>query len=219
LSSIPPSDPAPFRHLGAGGTGPVHNPMIYALVALLILVALPIYLLRKPTKAAAPVEADAGARVEIDAGMPESAVAAPAPAAVPDAAAPKKVVLGEPHTVRCVTKGGSHVMAERCDHLVPLEDALSRSIRDNVACAPPSATPFTVSFVLTADFDRKKLHLWAGRSGTLKKRSSGDLIRCVEHAIAPPDFATFAHQYTKYDVNVMASYPPTGPSGVPIGGS
>jgi hypothetical protein len=110
-------------------------------------------------------------------------------------------------------------MSERCDHLVAIEDALARSIRENVACAPPSATPFTVSFVLTVDFDRKKLHLWAGRSGTLKKRASGDLIRCVEHAIAPPDFATLAHQYAKYDVNMMASYPATGPSGIPIGGS
>ncbi len=217
MSSIPPSDPAPFRHLGAGGPGPVHNPMIYGLVALLVLVALPLYLLRKP-KPAAPVEADAGARAEIDAGMPEGAIAA-APSAAPDSSAPKKVVLGEPRTVRCVAKGGGRVMAERCDHLVPVEDALARSIRDNVACAPPSATPFTVSFVLTVDFDRKKLHLWSGRSGTLKKHASGDLIRCVEHAIVPPDFATFAHQYAKYDVNLMASYPPTGPAGVPIGGS
>jgi len=217
LSSIPPSDPAPFRHLGSGGTGPVHNPMIYGLVALLVLVALPLYLLRKP-KASPPAETDAGARAEIEAGIVEAAVASPAPV-VPDAGVPKKVVLGEPRTVRCVSKGGSRMLADRCEHLVPLEDALARSIRDNVACAPPSATPFTVSFVLTADFDRKKLHLWAGHSGTLKKRSSGDLIRCVEHAIAPPDFATFAHQYVKYDVNVMASYPPTGPSGVAVGGS
>jgi hypothetical protein len=191
--------------------------MIYGLVALLVLVALPLYLLRKPKPVPAS-EADAGARAEIDAGMAEAAVAA-APAAATEAGVTKKVVLGEPRTVRCVAKGGSRVVADRCDHLVPLEDALARSIRDNVACAPPSATPFTVSFVLTADFDRKKLHLWAGRSGTLKKRSSGDLIRCVEHAIAPPDFATFAHQYAKYDVNVMVSYPPTGASGAAIGGS
>jgi len=129
------------------------------------------------------------------------------------------VALGEPRTVKCIPKAGGRVMAERCDHLVAIEDALTRAIRENMACAPPSVIPFSVSFVLTVEFDRKKLHLWAGRSGTLKKRASGDLIRCVEHAIAPPDFATLAHQYAKYDVNVMASYPPTGPSGVALGGS
>ena len=191
--------------------------MIYGLVALLVLVALPLYLLRRP-KALGPVEPDAGLRADLaDAGdAPESGAAVTAL----DAGASKRVTLGEPRTVRCTSKGGGRVLlTERCDHLVAIEDALARSIRENVACAPPSATPFTVSFVLTVDFDRKKLHLWAGRSGTLKKRSSGDLVRCVEHAITPPDFASFAHQYAKYDINVMASYPPTGPVGVPLGGS
>jgi hypothetical protein len=190
--------------------------MILGLVALLVLVALPLYLLRRP-KPIGPAQADAGARVDpSDAGASAETGAA---AVAVDAAASKKVALGEARTVRCVPRGGGHVMVERCDHLVGMEDALARAIRENVACAPPSATPFTVSFVLTVDFERKKLHLWAGRSGTLKKRSSADLVRCVEHAIAQPEFTTFTHQYAKYDVNVIASYPPTGPSGAPIGGS
>jgi hypothetical protein len=189
--------------------------MIYGLVALLVLIALPLYLFRKP-KPVGPIEADAGARAEIaDAGAAETV----AVVAAPDAGASKRVTLGEPRAVRCTSKGGGRFMAERCDHLVAIEDALARAIRENVACGPPSATPFTVSFVLTVDFDRKKLHLWAGRSGTLKKRASQDLIRCVEHALTPPDFATFAHQYAKYDINMMASYPATGPAGVPLGGS
>src|SRR5258708_4813322 len=159
---------------------------------------------------------DAGAKVERGEGGPGGETASPP---MPDAAAPKKIVLGDPRTIRCLPRGGGRVMVERCEHLVVLEDALARSIRDNAACAPPSTSPFTVSFVLTADFERKKLHLWAGRSGTLKKRNAGDLVRCVEHAIAPPDFAVLAHQYAKYDINVMASYPPSGPAGVPLGGS
>jgi len=216
VSSIPPSDPTPLRHLGAGGPGPVRSPLILGLVALLVLVALPLYLLRRP-KAVGPVGVDAGAKVESGEGGPGVDTSASSP--TPDASAPKKVVLGEPRTIRCVPKGGGRVMAERCEHIVVLEDALARSIRDNAACAPPSTSPFTVSFVLTADFERKKLHLWAGRSGTLKKRNAGDLVRCVEHAIAPPDFAVLAHQYAKYDINVMASYPPSGPAGVPLGGS
>lgn len=216
MPSIHPSDQAPLRHLGAGGPGPVRSPMIYGLLALLVLVALPIYLLRRP-KTVAPLAGEAELRANLgDAGGPRDAGAL---AAAADASSTKKLVLGEPRTVKCIPKGGGRVMAERCDHLVALEDALTRSISDNLACAPPSVSTFTVSFVLTVDFDRKKLHLWAGRSGTLKKRNSGDLVRCVEHAITPPDFAAFAHQYAKYDINVMASYPPIGPSGVPLGGS
>ena len=63
MSSIPPSDPAHLRHLGAGGPGPVRSPLILGLVALLVLVALPLYLLRRP-KPVGPVEMDAGAKVE-----------------------------------------------------------------------------------------------------------------------------------------------------------
>jgi len=192
--------------------------MIYGLVALLVLVALPLYLIRKPKPIGTIPLVDAGARAEVgDASAAKEAVEPKA--AVPDAGAAKKIVLGEPRAVRCSTKTGARLMAERCDHLVALEDALTRSIRENLACAPPSVGPYTVSFVLTVDFERKKVHLWSGRSGTLKKRSSADLIRCVEHAIAPPDFATLAHQYAKYDINVMASYPATVTSGLPVGGS
>jgi hypothetical protein len=217
VSSIPPSDPAPLRHLGTGGSGPVRSPMIYGLVALLVLVALPLYLLRKPKPLGPPgavaMRADVGDG-GADAGAVESASLPSS-----DAGASKRVALGEPHTVRCSAKGGGRVMTERCDHLVSVEDALARSIRDNVACAPPATAPFSVSFVLTVDFERKKLHLWSGRSGTIKRRSSGDLIRCVEHALTAPDFATLAHQYAKYDINVMASYPATVASGIPLGGS
>ncbi len=210
MSSIPPSDPAPLRPLGSGNPGPVKSPLIVGLIALLVLVALPLYLLRRP-RPMGPVPVDAALSAEVnDAALESSVVVLP-----PDAGATKRIVLGEPHTVRCNSKGGGRVLVERCDHLVAMEDALARSIRDNAGCAPPSASPFTVSFVLTVDFERKKIHVWAGRSGSLKKRSSGDLIRCVEHTIAPPDFASFAHQYARYDINVIASYP----AGAPVGGS
>ena len=213
MSSLPPSDPAPFRHLGAGSSRTMRSPLILGLIALLVLVALPLYLMRRP-KPVGPVVADAGARAELrDA---PTAGDGGALGALPDAGAAKKVVLGEPRSIRCVPKAGGSVMAERCDHLVSLEDAMARAIRENVACAPAAIGPYTVSFVLTVDFERKKLHLWAGRSGTLKKRSAADLIRCVEHALAPPELATVAHQYARYDINVMVSYPGAR---APVGGS
>jgi len=179
------------------------------LIALLVLVALPLYLWRRP-KPIPPPEVDAGPRAELaDAASPDAAGAS----ATADAGASKRVVLSDPKTIRCVPKGGGRVTVERCDHLTSLEDTLTRSIRENAACAPPMSRQFTVSFVLTVDFDRKKLHLWAGRSGSLKKRNAGDLIRCVEHAITPPDFSIVAHQYAKYEINVIAAYPASGPTG------
>jgi hypothetical protein len=190
--------------------------MIVMLLAVVVVVALPIYLYRRP-KPITPIEADAGARADFapDAGAEAAAVTA----ASPDAGASKRITLGDPKVIKCIPKGGGKATTERCDHLSAVEDALARSIRDNVACAPPAAAPYTVSFVLNTDFDRQKMHLWAGRSGSLKRHNAADLIRCVEHAIVRPDWTSVAHQYARYEINVMASYPGSGaPPGAPLGG-
>jgi hypothetical protein len=190
--------------------------VIFGFIALLMLVALPVYLWRKPRPMVAE-EKDAGARAEVgDGGTLGEASAF----AVADAGANKRVMLTEPKIVRCSPQRGGRASGERCDDLAPFEESLARAIRDNVPCAPPSSSPYTVSFVLSVDFDRKRLHLWAGRSGSLKKRNAVDLIRCVEHAMVAPDWGATTHQYAKYDVNVLASYPGTSiGGGLPAGGS
>jgi hypothetical protein len=163
-----------------------------------VLVAVPLYLWRRPR----PLPAQAAERVEMgDGGLTDGATAAAADAGS------SKVSLAPGKMARCSTKRGARASKERCDELPIFEDALARSIRENVACAPPSASPFTVSFVLTVDFDRKKTHLWAGQSGTLRRRGAADLVHCVEHALPVPDWATIPHQFSKYDVNVLAAYP------------
>jgi hypothetical protein len=203
VPSKPPSDPSAFRHLGrAERTG--SGLAIAGLVALLILVAVPLYLWRRP-KPLAPVET---AHSEIDAGAPD--VTAPAPVA-PEKSAPK-LTLTDAKAIQCGARSGRWTK-DRCDELPTIGDALSRAIRENVACAPISVTPYTVSFVIKVDFDKKKTHLWAGRSGTLRRRAAADLIKCVEHALPKVDWPAAAHQFMRYELNVVASYPAT--SGAP----
>ena len=51
----------------------------------------------------------------------------------------KRLTLSEVKTIRCTPKGGvraSLANADRCERVTMLEDALARSIRDNIACAP-----------------------------------------------------------------------------------
>lgn len=210
MPTLPPQNPAPLRHLGtSGGPKPLRSPAVLGLLAVLVLVALPVYLLRrpKPTKSAA---SEPLPRVEASAVViaPE---AGPPPVAI-ESASSKRVALADPKTARCTPKGGGRATTERCERLPAFEEALARTIRDNVACAPPAAGAYTVSFVLSLDFDKKSMHLWAGRSGSMKKRSAGDLIRCIEHALVPPDWETVAHQHQKYDVNLIAAYPGSAPS-------
>ena len=207
---LPPQNPAPLRHLGtSGGPKPLRSPVVLALLAVLVLVALPVYLLRrpKPTKASSieplPHVEPSVVATAPDAGLPPSAS---------ETASSKRVALADPKTARCTPKGGGRPTTERCERLPPFEDALARAIRENYACAPPAASAYTVSFVLSVDFDKKSTHLWAGRSGSMKRRSSADLIRCVEHAIVAPEWETVAHQHQRYDVNMIAAYPGSVPS-------
>src|SRR3954470_20008719 len=70
--SSPPSQPSPYRYLGRGGSErPVRLQIIIALVAGLILVAVPLYLWRRPHPESIPsadaAVADAGA---LEAGSP-----------------------------------------------------------------------------------------------------------------------------------------------------
>jgi hypothetical protein len=198
--------------------------MIMALVSLLVLVAVPLYLWRRPhplppASASAPASAAAGAGSSDAPASSAAVLAGDAGALGTDAGDPtmalaRRVTLESARTVRCLEAGAGKILPERCDRLPFFEDALTRAIRDNVACAPPTPTGGTVSFVLTVDFRHKKNHLWAGRSGSIKKRTAGDLLRCVAHALPTPDWPSLQHQYGRYDIGVMASYPASGfPSG------
>jgi hypothetical protein len=186
--------------------------MILTLLALLVLVAVPLYLWRRP-KPIEPSASDGGHAEIVEAGTAD----APTPGqSEAGGASGTRVSLSEPKTVRCIPATGGRVSKERCDRVTVVENALVKSIRENAACAPQNLPAFTVSFVLWVDFARKKKHLWAGRSGTLKKRDATDLIRCVERAIPEPDWDKISHQYAKYDVNVMASYQGSSSPIIPI---
>ena len=70
FTSSPPSQPSPYRYLGrGGGERPVKLQLIIALVAGLILVAVPLYLWRRPRPEPIPT-ADAAV---VDAGAPVAA--------------------------------------------------------------------------------------------------------------------------------------------------
>jgi hypothetical protein len=196
--SSPPSQPSPYRYLGrGGGERPVRLQIIIALVAGLILVAVPLYLWRRPRPESIPsadaATADAGP--PLDAGPP------------PDAG-PAPVSLSPFTTLRCENPGPGKTPPERCDHITFFEDALARAIRENAACAPSGKEAVTVSFVLEMDFRRKRAHIYAGKSSTVSRTKTKELLRCIERAMPKPDWGTIPHQYVKYRVNVMATYPP-----------
>ena len=202
FSSSPPSQPSPYRYLGrGGGERPVRLQIVIALVAGLIIVAVPLYLWRRPRPESIP---SADAAIAADGGLLSDAVAPVV--GIPDAG-PEPVSLSPFNTLRCENPGPGKTPPERCDHVTFFEDALSRAIRENVVCAPTNKSSYKVSFVFEMDFRRKKTNIFVGKSSTIRRDKTKELIRCIKRAIPKPDWDRVPHQYSKYKINIIATYP------------
>src|SRR3954471_13210233 len=100
FASSPPSQPSPYRYLGrGGGERPVRLQIIIALVAGLILVAVPLYLWRRPRPESTP----SGDAAMVDAGASETGASSPIVAF--DAGPTGGITVGAPTTIRCENPG------------------------------------------------------------------------------------------------------------------
>jgi hypothetical protein len=181
--------------------------MIIALVAGLVLVAVPLYLWRRPE----PGETvDPMAQVE-DAGAGAIDGAVPyVPQGIVDASSLNpKVKLSPFKSIRCEKPGRGKTPPERCEHIDFFEDALVKAIQENVLCAPTSKKGVSVSFVMELDFRRKQLNIYHGKSSSVPKTQTKELFRCIKRAMPAPEWGSIPHQHSKYVVNLIADYPPT----------
>jgi hypothetical protein len=230
LRSQPPSQPSPYRYLGRGGAErPVKVQIIIALVAGLVLVAVPLYLWRRPQPETIP-SADAATAgpglpppggstlvpfgvAPPGAGLPGSFPGAPLPGggAVPgaDAGTGSRIEVAPVKTLKCQDPGPGRTPPERCDSIRFFEESLLRAIRESQACAPSAKSSYVVSFVLEMSFTKKRTSLYMGKSTTLSKSKRKELVRCVERAMATPDWDRIPHQHAKYVINAVATYPPS----------
>jgi len=180
--------------------------MILGLVVGLVLVAVPLYLWRRPEQASPG---------SMPSATPATPLPSPSSSAVPyvpaqDPAITEPKVKLEPfRTLRCSDPGPGKTPPERCDHITFFEDALSRAVKENVSCAPPTKTGSQVSFVLDLDFRKKLRKLNRGKSTSLSKDQSKELFACIEKALPTPDWDSVPHQHARYVVSLTANYPPS----------
>jgi hypothetical protein len=178
--------------------------MIIGLVVGLVLVAVPLYLWRRPepgsTESEQPAAEDAGLAT-VDGAVPYIPLV--------DAAAAPRVKLGPFEILRCQDAGPEKTPPERCDHLEFFEKGLARAIEDNAMCAPSTKTGATISFVMDISFRRKELKLYRGKSSSLAKAKTEELFRCVKKALPTPEWGSIPHQHARYVITVKATYPPS----------
>lgn len=220
-TSIPSLSGEPrSRRLGVGasttGGRPLRAQLVVAGVVCVILIAVPLYLLRRPstpsTASAAPSAASAS-----------SQRAAPAPilldaGAVTPAKAAERVRLAPPQRVKCgASAAQSRVEGGLCDSLPPVEQALATAIRGAADCAPKRKEEGSINFVLNLDFNQRKFHVFPGASGSWRGRLARKAADCVTRSMSNPDWGALPHQYRYYWIAILATYPLPSAAAAPAG--
>jgi hypothetical protein len=171
-----------------------------------MLIAVPLYLVRKPSTRSSSALASASA----SAGLGPQAVPKPSGEPAPPAA-PPRLTLGPVQKVRCgASSASSPNEGSMCDSLPAFEEALKRAILASEDCAPKAKVKGTINYVLTVDFPRKKLHVFPGASGDWRGKQARRATTCVENALKIGDW-NVPHQYRFYALAILATY--AGPPG------
>src|SRR3954465_2719479 len=155
------------RRLGGGSGGrdrPLRAQIVVALVVVCILIAVPLYLLRRPGGKTGAV---ASASAALDAGKAPLAPGSAGAAITPlDAGKPpERLRVAAVQRVRCGASAGGGHEGNICDSVPSFEEALSKAVRENPDCSPKANEQGTLNYVLTIDFQKKSLHLFPGASG------------------------------------------------------
>ncbi|MCS6898810.1 MAG: hypothetical protein RMJ98_03725 [Myxococcales bacterium] len=206
-SSLPPSHPT-YRHLGTAGVDrSVRVQMIIALVAGLVMVAVPLYLWRRPRAEAAPErEVRKPTLPMVSVASPTALDAPPSHATLSTETKIPGLLLAEPKIIKCGA-GQGKIFPEQCDRQNHFEELLMKTLRDSPQCAPEKGASGTINYVLDIDHKTKKLKLWAGKSSTMKRTARKKVVHCINQALPPADWAQVIHQHPKYQISILATYP------------
>ena len=194
-----------MRRLGVGSSGgsdrPLRAQVIVALVCAAMLIAVPLYLWRKPSTKTTPSQS-------IGSALPSGALAVPkAPAVASSSSAPSpRLTLGAVQKVRCgATPSAQQSEGTLCDTLGPFEEALKKAVLASEDCAPKAKGKGSINYVLTVDFTHKRLHVFPGASGEWHGKVARRATSCVNNAVKIADWS-IAHQYRHYAIAILATY-------------
>lgn len=207
--SIPPSEPRPMSRPGIDLRGPERATRIQLTVMLVLgvlLVAIPLYLWRRPR--GENKDADAGAVAAADAGAPAAVGAGGAPLSDAGSSA-ASITITEAKVVSCQDKGKKKT-AEECDRLPLLEQALTKAVQERGSCMAELLPGESVQFTSEVNFLRKKVLLTARKAGgTGNGRLPKTARHCTEEirrAFTSVQIADMPHAHSRYRVVVLATF-------------
>jgi hypothetical protein len=188
---------------------------VVAAVVGVILIAVPLYLVRRPSGApapapepstAAPTSKTPSAPVPLDAG------------AVAPAKPVERVRLSSPQRVKCgASPTNARIEGGLCDALPAIERSLAAAIKASIDCAPKRKEEGSINYVIGVDFTKKSFHVFPGASGSWHGPQARRAADCVNRAFPAPDWGAIPHQYRYYWVAILATYPLASTLAVPAG--
>lgn len=215
-----PSFPAPsepsLRRLGVGPSAsgsdrPLRAQLVVAVVVLLVLIAVPLYLMRRPTAAHAPASASAPSSAE-------ALVSALAERALQARRQEERVKLGPLQKVKCApSQAAKGQEGPLCDDLPFFEQALAKAIHENLDCAPRETRAGTINYVMQIDFTGRSVQVFPGASGDWRGPAAQKAAKCVKRTLPAVDWAAIQHQYRFYTIAILATYSPPTSAAPPAG--
>lgn len=175
--------------------------MIVALILGLVLVAIPLYLWRRPRAEAITV-----ATGTADAGV------LPAVTAAATGAAEDKLVIGDAKLISCHDPGPKKTAPEQCDRVADMEKAFAKSIEESASCVSREAGGGTIIYVAEVIFGKKKVvSVGTPKEGrTLKSaKIAGACEKLVKTRFGNMPFDAAKHEHAKYRISITATYPGT----------
>jgi hypothetical protein len=191
---------------------------VVALVVGLILLAVPLYLWRRPS--GQEHAASASTLAAPGPGLSAADGSAPGGAASDGARGDERVRLAAVQRIKCSASGAVRGQSgSLCDALPFFEEGLMKAIRATLDCAPKTGKEGSINYVLKVDFNHRSLHVFPGASGTWKGPQARRATACVKRALPPPQWETAVHQYRHYVLSVLATYPAPGAAPPPAAGT
>jgi hypothetical protein len=201
-ATVPPSEPrssrASFEALDAQVDRPARLQMIVALILGLVLVAIPLYLWRRPRAES----------IAVNTATPDAGVL-PAVTAATTTTADEKLVIGDAKILSCHDPGPKKTAPEHCDHVAELEKAFAKAIEESASCASRDAGGGTIIYVADVTFKKKTVVMSTPKEGrTLKSpRVAGACEKTVKAKLSSMPFDSMKHEHARYKVSIAATYP------------
>jgi hypothetical protein len=170
----------------------------------ILLVAVPLYLWRRPRSVASAAAGDASAP---EGGTPDAGDTT----VEIDAGTPPGVRLTEARVIECHDSGSKKTPAEQCDALPAFSKSFADAILAAKDCMPASAGPGSITYMADVSFSRKKSPVNVtlpkdGRSYRAVKTVAG-CSAAVKSVMSGLAIEGMPHAHTRYKIAIIATYP------------